>query len=219
MSNGQNTDLYAAYAAGVLDPSLTLLVETQAALRPNLKNQLQVADIIAGTALETEAPASMSLGALDNVLAQIEDLGSDATRRTHAAAEAGRALDELIRLPEPLRDLVFDAAEETGWRMAGPGIKRMPLDVGGRAKVELLRMDPGSGAPRHRHGGSEYTLVLQGGFTDEAGSYGPGDLSVAGPDVMHRPVADPGAACIALAVSDAPMEFGGVLGVLQRIFR
>ena len=218
MARAMNTDLYAAYAAGVLDPSLALLVETQAALRPGMGKRLKVADMVAGAVLEREAPASMSLGALDSVLAQIDELGVDQRRSRAAAKAASNALNELIRLPEPLRDLVFDAAGETGWRSAGPGIKRMDIDAGGRARAELLRMEPGTATPRHSHGGSEYTLVLQGGFTDERGHYGPGDLVIAGPEVRHRPVADPGEACIVLAVCDAPLEFEGVLGVLQKIF-
>ena len=31
--------------------------------------------------------------------------------------------------------------------------------------------------PIHTHTGAEVTLVLAGGFTDETGSYGPGDIS------------------------------------------
>ncbi|MEO1189022.1 MAG: cupin domain-containing protein, partial [Pseudomonadota bacterium] len=29
--------------------------------------------------------------------------------------------------------------------------------------------------PKHSHHGSEFTLVVAGGFTDESGSFGPGD--------------------------------------------
>jgi putative transcriptional regulator len=217
------SELYAAYASGGLDPALQLLVETQAALQPRLAARLAVADTVAGLMLETEVPAPLRKGALDAVMAQIDvDEGCNraapaAARHQQAMKAAKSALDELIALPEPLRDHVFRAVEAGGWRFAGPGIRVMPIQVGGRAKVELMRMEPGAAAPQHSHKGHEYTLVLSGGFSDGTASYGPGALSVAGPDHTHRPVADADGVCIALAVCEAPLAFRGLLGVIQRL--
>ncbi|MBL4544621.1 MAG: cupin domain-containing protein [Oceanicaulis sp.] len=35
--------------------------------------------------------------------------------------------------------------------------------------------------PHHGHDGTEFTLVLSGGFSDGRGSYGPGDVCMANP--------------------------------------
>jgi putative transcriptional regulator len=43
------------------------------------------------------------------------------------------------------------------------------------------------------------------------GSYGPGDLQVADAELRHNPVADPGADCINLAVTTAPLKFENLL--------
>ena len=49
---------------------------------------------------------------------------------------------------------------------------------GDRHRVSLLRLEPGRGLPLHRHVADEYTVVLQGGYTDNTGNYGVGDFAV-----------------------------------------
>ena len=216
---GHGAEMYGAYAAGALDPALQLMIETQAELRADVRTRLAQADVVAGAFLEQERPAPMSFGAMERALAAIDTAEEEDDRRnSRAAARAGEALNELIRLPEPLRDRVLSDAADKGWKFAGPGLRIMPLDTRGEATAELLRIEPGCGSPAHSHKGVEYTLVLAGGFTDETGSYGPGDISIAGPDTLHRPIADEGEVCFALAVRDGGLAFKGFLGFVQRVF-
>ena len=65
--------------------------------------------------------------------------------------------------------------------------------------------------PSHGHNGTELTMVLSGAFSDEGGRYGPGDIEIATEDDHHVPVAEPGADCICLAATDAPLRFKGLL--------
>lgn len=220
MGNSQaaRDEFFGAYASGQLDPALELLIETQAALRPETRQDIAAADTLAGFFFEHEKPAPMSFKAVDRALAAIDMLPTSNREAKSAAVKAGQAVDEIIRLPELLRDRVFAAAAGQGWKFAGPGLKVMSLDIESTAEVELLRIEPGCGAPRHTHTGPEYTLVVAGGFTDESGSYGPGDLSIAGPEIEHRPIADAGEVCFALAVREGELEFKGALGFLQKIF-
>lgn len=211
-------EFYSAYAAGTLDPALVLLVETQAALREDVRRLLHLSDTIAASFLEREVPARLSDNALSRTLAQLDLIELPQSKAVQAARVAGSILDELIVLPEPLKEKALIAAGESGWKFGGPGLKTMALDIMSDAKVELLRIEPGHGAPRHTHDGNEYTLVVAGAFTDETGTYGPGDLSIAGPDHTHRPIADEGDICYALAVTDGNLRFTGWLGVLQRVF-
>jgi len=211
----QNSELYAAYAAGRLDAGFVLLLETQAALRPDLGGPLLVMDAMGGVFLESEGEAVMSANALGAALAALEAGPAPVQRR--AASQAGERLDELIRLPQPLQDFAFEAAAREGWKSHGRGLAVMPLHLDGQTECELLRIEPGCGAPRHTHRGNEFTLVVAGGFTDEMGSYGPGDVSVAGPEDIHQPVADPGEVCLALAVRDGGLQFTGMLGIVQRL--
>lgn len=207
-------ELYAAYTSGRLDPGFVLLLETQAALRPRLQDELDRTDVIGGALLEMENSAPMGFGALDRAMTALDDETAPVRK---AASAATANLKELIRLPSPLQDFALDAAGNKGWQWAGKGLKILNLDVGGATEVELLRIEPGCGAPRHSHRGNEFTLVVSGGFSDERGSYGPGDVSIAGPEDTHQPIADDDGVCFALAVRDGSLKFTGVLGLIQKI--
>ena len=210
------SELYSAYAAGCLDPSFALLVETQAALRSDVSNAIAVSETLSGIFLENEPPCELSDGALERALAAI-DADTASPRRHRAAQAAGEALSELLDLPEPLRETALQGAGEAGWKFVAPGLKRLKLDTGGRAETELFRISPGARVPRHTHQGREYTLVVAGGFTDDSGAYGPGDLAVKSGEEVHQPVADAGEVCIALAVRDGGLKFTGAMGLVQRL--
>ncbi|KAA5804010.1 hypothetical protein F1654_09505 [Alkalicaulis satelles] len=218
-------ELYAAYASGALSAPMRLLVETQASLNGDVARQRAAAEAVAGVMLETSSPAPMRAGALSEVMAAIDaeeagigeaalrpGAGDAAARR--AAQAAGKALDEILKLPAGVRDLALDAG--AAWQFAGPGVRTMTLMEEDGAKAELIRLEPGRGVPRHGHDGREMTLVLTGAFHDGLGRYARGELCAADPDTEHKPVAEAGEVCIALAVTDGPLAFTGPLGWVQR---
>lgn len=220
-------EIYAAYAAGALSGPMRLLVDAQAALRPHVAAERDEADRLAGLLLEAEHPSALDDGALSALFAVIdtEEAGvgeagaidatgvrADAASRK-AAQAAGSALDELLALPDAIRDA---ALERGAWSFAGPGVRTMELMREGSAKAELIRLEPGHGVPRHRHEGREFTLVLCGAFNDGRERYSAGELCMADPAVEHRPIAEPDGVCIALAATDGPLAFTGPLGWVQR---
>lgn len=212
-ANAAFSELYSAYAAGRLDPAFALLLETQSMLRGDVRHALAVSETISGVMLEMSEPARMSAGAATRALDLIAQLEGETGR----AASRGPEDRELADLPDPLRTPAQDAFAAAGWQGTAPGIRRMKLDVGSELDVELYRIQPNARVPRHTHGGMEFTLVVAGGFSDESGSYGPGDLAVKGPDDTHQPVGDPGDVCFALAVRDSGLRFTGVMGMIQRV--
>ncbi len=215
----QNTfsELYSAYAAGCIDPAFALMLETQSLMRADVRASVALSEMIAGNFLETAPAARMSEGALDLTLAAIDALEAPQAMQRAAGQAAGDALNEILSLPEPVRGAAIDAAGKQGWQMMGLGLKRLKLDVGSAMEVELYRIAAGSKIPRHSHGGNEYTMVLCGGFSDERGNYGPGDVCVNGPADTHQPVADDDEVCYALAVRDGGLRFTGVLGMVQKL--
>jgi putative transcriptional regulator len=52
-------------------------------------------------------------------------------------------------------------------------------------------------------------VVLEGGFSDDRGTYHPGDFTFRQAGEAHAPRALPGQDCICLAVLDAPLRFTG----------
>ncbi|MEM1105773.1 MAG: ChrR family anti-sigma-E factor [Pseudomonadota bacterium] len=211
------SELYSAYAAGCLDPAFALLVETQAALRPDVRRDLAMSEVIAVSHFERAEPAELDDDAVNRALDAIDAAAASNAPPRVALNGVSSAIGELLDLPAPLKDLALFAAGDDGWKFTGPGLRRLALPVSDAAETELFRIEPGVAVPRHTHEGSEFTLVVSGGFTDETGSFGPGDLSVKGPADCHQPVADRDGPCIALAVRDGGLRFQGVIGIVQRL--
>ncbi len=211
------SELYSGYAAGCLDPAFALLVETQAALRADIADQVALSELVSGLLLESAPPLQMKATALQAALDEIDRLGPALASPHRIAERVGEDIAELLALPEPLREKALNATEIRGWSFAGPGLKRLQIDTDGQAETELFRISPGASVPRHTHEGVELTLVVTGGFSDASGQFGPGDVAVKTPDDTHQPVADPGEVCIALAVRDGGLRFTGAMGFVQRL--
>lgn len=213
-------DLIVGHACGALDSATALVVATHCAYCPRCAQAVARYETIGGAMLENVAPAPLSDGSLEKMLALLDQEVLPAV----TAPEPIRTGDpDLIRLPAPVRDIALAAADKNGWRNVLPGIKSLNLDLhpekreqDDKTEIQLFRLSPGKGTPRHTHGGLEYTLVLTGAFKDESGLYNAGDLSVATPDMTHRPIAMEGEDCIALAVTTAPLRFTGLMGLVQR---
>lgn len=219
-------ELYAAYASGALSGPMRLLIDAQAAVDPDVASQRREAEAVAGLMLEAIEPAPMKANGLDELFAVIDAEeagvgeaaafkpgGGDAASR-RAAQAAGQSLQELLDLPDAVRDQALEAG--AAWQFAGPGVRSMELMREGSAKAELIRLEPGRGVPHHGHDGREFTLVLTGAFHDGRARYARGELCAADPSMEHKPVAEEGEVCIALAVTDGPLAFTGPLGWVQR---
>lgn len=204
-------EIYAAYAAGALSGPMRLLVDARARLDPETARARDAAERAAGLFLESLDPAPLETGALEAVLARLD--AEDARAPAQGEENPRDRVADLRGLPDPVRKI---AQGKGGWRFAGPGVRMIKLMREGEARAELIRVQPGRGAPRHGHTAREFTLVLRGAFHDGLGRYPAGTLCAADPSTEHRPVAEPGEACIALIVAEGPPAFTGPLGWVQR---
>ncbi len=210
-------ELYSAYAAGTLDPGFALLVETQAALRPGIARAVQAGETLAAALLEAEHPSPLAPDACARALAMIDASAPRLNPPARPDHPAGETMNEVASLPRPLRRAVADSLDQTEWQLTLPGVRRLRIRTHGEAETELYRLEPGASVPRHSHEGAELTLVVTGSFADEAGIFGPGDVSVKGPEHTHQPVASLDGICYALAVRDGGLRFTGLVGAIQRI--
>jgi putative transcriptional regulator len=202
--------LLQAYACGAMGPAASIAMALHLETCSQCAAGAAAFDAVGGALFEQDASLEAEPGiSLEDMLAKLD---APQPRRSYAP--------EVMRFPEPLRAAAQAALNGARWRFAGPGLRTMTLDIPGATAAgelpQLLRIEPGHGAPRHGHGGVELTLVLEGAFRDETGVYGPGDLSVARVGLTHQPIALSGGTCLAYAVSHAPMRFTGMLGFAQR---
>ena len=216
-------ELVEGLAAATLSAPMRLLAQTYADTNDAARTALLDLDIMGGDMLESCAPSIMSDTALETALALIESLENDAgeakglgeTAPRKAALQADQMFSDLMALPATLRDQALESGAD--WRFAAPGVRRMTVLSDENSTAELLRIEPGHGSPSHTHEGRETTLVLSGAFHDGHTRYGKGDVCDAGPDITHRPIAEAGEVCYALAVTQGGLKFKGPLGLAQRL--
>lgn len=213
----QMSELYSAYAAGRLSAPYALLVETQMAIRPDVRADVACAESLSGIFLEQDEGEPLAPNAYERTLQAIDRLGEDEDNRRQAAQMASEQLTELMDLPEPLREKALEACVGKGWKRMTSGVSRLDIATPG-GHAHLYRIKPGASVPRHTHEGDELTLVVRGGFSDETGSFGPGDIALQTSNDTHQPLADTHGVCLALAVSDGGMKFKGMLGLVQKLF-
>jgi anti-sigma factor ChrR (cupin superfamily) len=95
-----------------------------------------------------------------------------------------------------------------GWRDRAFGPFRDGVEIcrlwPGPPDVALLRYAPGASVPRHRHGGLETVLVLDGSQSDERGDYPAGSLVCNPEGSIHSVWSRAG--CVVLIQWQRPVE-------------
>lgn len=203
-------ELLLDYAAGVLPEGPALAVALHVALDPASQRVVQRLQAVGGALLESEAAADQfDEAALERALGRLDAVPVEAPRPA-AAPRPGFGW-----APAPLRPYL--AGKD--WKRVFGGFDEIRLGLHGDShRVSLLRLAPGKGLPVHRHVANEFTIVLQGGYTDNTGNYGVGDFAVGPGPQEHRPIADPGEPCIALIVVEKPIVLTSVWGRLLNPF-
>ncbi|MFM2354807.1 MAG: Anti-sigma-E factor ChrR [Pseudomonadota bacterium] len=199
--------LLLAYSAGVLPEAFGLVVAAHVSMCDECRARLAAHDAIGGELLETADDAALDAGSFEACL-----------QRISSGAPVRKAPGATGVLPGPVQDYVGGDISAIRWKNIGMGVRQAQLPTSREATVRLLYIPAGAAVPDHGHRGTELTLVLQGAFRDEGGRYGPGDVEVAGSELEHQPIAEPGEACICLAATDAPLRFRGIIPRLAQPF-
>ena len=203
--NNQVLDaLLVDYAAGALSQPLEILIETHLAMNPESAKTMQMLMQLGGILLEECEPVSLSEDALDKVMSAIAEDEEPLQKVTHS---------ENSLLPRPISDYIPDLSCTKSWRSAGIGIARHDVKFSqSDMRATIYRIQPSRAVPSHSHTGSEITLVLAGGFSDESGTFGPGDIAVQEAGEVHKPVADADGECIVFAVNEGDIRLVGPFG-------
>ena len=197
-------ELLLDYAAGALAEGPALAVALHVALDPGARRTVARLGALGGALIEDEEAAGFDEADLQRALARLDEVAVE-PRPAPPVARPGFEWAPAA--------LLRHIGSDPRWRRVFGGFEEIRLPLPGDShRVSLLRLEPGRGLPMHRHVGEEYTVVLQGGYTDATGNYGVGDFAVGpGPD-EHEPIADPGEPCIALIVVEKPIVLTGPFG-------
>lgn len=203
MSHPAPEELLLDYATGTLAAGPALAVALHVALDPAARRSVERLGVLGEALMEGEGAAPFDEDLLQRVLARLDGVAVEPRPASYVP------LPGFEWAPAPLA-----AHLEAGmrWKRAFGGFEEMRLNLPGEHRVSLLKLEPGRGLPMHRHVGEEFTVVLQGGYTDSTGNYGVGDFAVGPGPGQHEPIADPGDPCIALIVIEKPIVLTGPFG-------
>lgn len=205
-------DILMGYAAGTLPEAFNLMVAAHISVCDTCRAAVEAYDTLGGEVLERAPSNDVTL--------------SDSSFADTLALIAGGPVNEIATvkpiadpvLPAPLQSYVGGGLHDIRWKPIGLGVKQSILSTSKDATARLLYIPAGAAMPDHGHHGTEMTMVLQGAFIDDDDYFGRGDVEIADSGLHHTPVADVHEDCICLAVTDAPLQFDGLIPKIAQRF-
>lgn len=199
--------LLADFATGKLDQAEYLVVAVHVSQCARCRRLVGAVEQLAAAAIEDAAPAPMSVGSFDGVMARVDALPKASIRESALARVEQADAD----LPEILRHCRFGKT-----RRVAPGVSLRPilLPAPGKSRAFLLSSSPGTRMLEHTHTGQELTCVLKGSFSHQGGRYGPGDFDYGDDAVDHRPIVGGEEPCLCLVAMTGDLHLHGFFGKL-----
>lgn len=194
-------ELLTAYSAGSLPLSQALCISVHLEHCQSCAQKLQRLNRIGSELMQQLPPAKASDDLKDKLFASLDSL-DDSPEQVSGTVDAA--------IPRCLHQFIDSSYDALAWKRVSADIHSVELcrDING-ARVELLKIKPGGTATTHTHLGDEYTVILEGSFSDESGLYGQGDFMVRDASDRHTPVATQDRECICLAVTEGPIQLTG----------
>ena len=94
-----------------------------------------------------------------------------------------------------------------GWSSLVGKLWQAPVDLGSQGVANFIYMGKGGSVPEHTHRGTEYTLVINGEFSDGLNNYDSGDFIFMDGQNTHTPRSDNTQGCLVFTIVDQPLHF------------
>ena len=94
-----------------------------------------------------------------------------------------------------------------GWSSLVGKLWQAPVDLGSQGVANFIYMGKGGSVPEHTHRGTEYTLVINGEFSDGLNTYDSGDFIFMDGQHTHTPRSDNTQGCLVFTIVDQPLHF------------
>jgi putative transcriptional regulator len=194
-------DILTEHAAGSLSIAQSACVSAHLNYCSACSKTVSNMQAVGAAIFETLDPVPVGDALLERVLARLDEEPPLSYPRARSVQDATPALLSRLMAGD-FTDLV--------WKKVTDALRVSPIRTGDpQFEFSLLHIKAGGMIPPHDHRGSEMTLILQGGFSDDRGSYHAGDFIYRAADDVHAPQAFEGEDCLCLAVIDAPLRFTG----------
>ena len=165
---------------------------------------------------------------------QLSQLGSAMMMDTQEGKVEDNLFDQIMqRVDEPvekrpskktgidkvLQQLLPNGLSGVAWKRMAGGVSSFDLgDIAEGFAVKLMKVERGRSVLQHTHTGNEFSVLLQGGYSDELGNYYRGDFVECSDQHTHKPVAHRNEDCILLTAVHGELKFTGTLGRLLNPF-
>ena len=208
-----NHELLMQFAAGQLSNALGIMVACHIENCEECRSVTQNYEHLGGDILESLETIELSPDFISRTLSK---LAEDA-QSPESVPVAPPMVD--ARLPKPLQRFLPNTLEALPWSGISSSIQQFDLTISDQQyTARFYKIKAGKELPQHTHKGNEYTMVMDGAFSDEAGSYHKGDFILADTSTHHQPKAHADCDCICFAVMDAPLKFTGFWGRMLNPF-
>jgi len=188
-----------AFSAGELPTSLSIAMSAHIELCTTCSNQ--ISEIEASLSNDAWQDCPVETVDFGDMLQDIMNQPSDENKNNTPLPKATtKVANSVFTLPTAFRS--FD---DLKWSGFGPVTRARIINDEKNVRSSLLHIAPKGKIPTHRHKGFELTLLLSGSFTDEMGSYHPGDFIWIDGELDHSPYTEEG--CLCYTVQNAPLHF------------
>ena len=228
------------FVEGTLSPAISLMVsahcdvcrkcqrfveiETESLAAQMVSNANPSASDSAGMSLQfgdmlsqiTQLPSSKQNNALmEQPTAYREPVKKRAALQAQASANTIELDGRVFTLPRTLHRYI----DKTGnWSSLVGKLWQAPVDLGNQGVANFIFMGRGGSVPEHTHRGTEYTLVIDGEFSDGLSRYDTGDFIFMDGDKTPTPNSEGKEGCLVFSIVDQPLHFTSGLARLLNPF-
>ena len=211
-----------SFSAGQMPDALGIIVACHLESCAHCRQRAAFYERLGGEILLETEGMTVAPQLLDSLLCRLDTPEPRAANENELGASKDGLAAEIKRiknLPKPLRRFVNKEFAQLPWSGMSRNIKEFELPISGHGyTAKFYKIAAGKELPVHTHRGNEYTLVLDGSFSDKAGEYHQGDFILADTQTIHQPKAANDGDCICFAVMDAPLKMTGFFGRMLNPF-
>ncbi|NDV92129.1 anti-sigma factor [Alteromonas sp. 345S023] len=226
-----HTQQLESFVEGSLSPAVSILVSAHCDMCSHCQRIVEIETERLASSLFEDNRVSEPLFSpdFDNMLAHITQMPSAVhpdhpaqsrhhKPRSHNKERSASTIEldgRAFTLPRTLRRY----ADKTGnWSSLVGKLWQAPVELGNQGVANFIYMGPGGSVPEHTHRGTEYTLVLDGEFSDGLNNYDTGDFIFMDDQHTHTPRADKKEGCLVFSIVDQPLHFTSGLARLLNPF-
>lgn len=164
----------------------------------------------------TQLPSSNHNGSEINQVLEYRETAHQLNKRSEHRGLKTIELDgRTFTLPRTLHRYI---GKTGNWSSLVGKLWQAPVDLGNQGVANFIFMGSGGSVPEHTHRGTEYTLVIDGEFSDGLSRYDTGDFIFMDGEKTHTPKAEGKEGCLVFSIVDQPLHFTSGLARLLNPF-